>query len=42
MQHTGLEMSLFQHYDKALTYTALQEKEPEFKKPEPPIYIMLL
>lgn len=28
-------MSVFQYDDKALAYTALQEKEPEFKKPEP-------
>ena len=39
---TGLEMSLFPRYDKALTYAALQEKEPKLKKPEPLIYITLL
>lgn len=39
---TASEMSLFQCDDKALIYTALQEREPEFKKPEPPIYIRLL
>lgn len=38
----GLEMSLFPRYDKALTYAALQEKDPKFKKPEPLIYITLL
>jgi hypothetical protein len=39
---TGSELSLFQWDDKVLIYTPLQEKEPEFKKPEPPIYSRLL